>query len=108
MGANIRPSFYDSKYEVLIANKAADKETFKASIAGKFCESGDILARDVTIAPVTSGDIIAMPVGGAYAIPMSSNYNMVPRPAIVMVKDEQARLIRRRESYEDLLRLDIA
>lgn len=107
MGDNIRPAFYESKYEVLVANKADKEEPFKASIAGKYCESGDILARDVTIAPVSSGDIIAMPVGGAYAIPMSSNYNMVPRPAIIMVKDGTARIIRRRETYEDLMRLDV-
>jgi len=106
MGDNIRPAFYDSKYEVLVANKADKEEQFKASIAGKYCESGDILARDIMIAPVSSGDIIAMPVGGAYAIPMSSNYNMVPRPAIIMVKDKTARIIRRRESYDDLMRLD--
>jgi diaminopimelate decarboxylase len=106
MGDNIRPAFYDSKYEVLVANKADKEEQFKASIAGKYCESGDILARDVTIAAVTSGDIIAMPVGGAYAIPMSSNYNMVPRPAIIMVNNKTARIIRRRENYEDLMRLD--
>jgi diaminopimelate decarboxylase len=108
MGDNIRPALYESKYEVLVANKAGEEEPFKASIAGKYCESGDILARDVTIAPVSAGDIIAMPVGGAYSIPMSSNYNMVPRPAIIMVNNKNARVIRRRESYEDLMRLDTA
>ena len=106
MGDNIRPAFYESKYEALVANKADKDESFKVSIAGKYCESGDILARDVTIAPVSAGDIIAMPANGAYSIPMSSNYNMVPRPAIIMVSDKKARVIRSRESYEDLMRLD--
>lgn len=106
MGDNIRPALYEARYEVLVANKVSDDELTKVTIAGKYCESGDILARDVSLAPVSAGDIIAMPVSGAYAIPMSSNYNMVPRPAIVMVKDGKARLIRKRESYKDLMRLD--
>jgi len=106
MGDNIRPALYEARYEVLVANKINDDESIKVTIAGKYCESGDILARDVSLAAVSAGDIIAIPVSGAYAIPMSSNYNMVPRPAIVMVKDGKARLIRKRESYKDLMRLD--
>jgi len=107
MGDNIRPALYESKYEALVANKVEEKETAKISIAGKYCESGDILAKDITVAPVSTGDIIAMPVCGAYAIPMSSNYNMVPRPAIIMVKEGKARLIRKREKYQDLMKLDV-
>ena len=107
MGDNIRPAFYESKYEAIVANRIGEKESFEVTLAGKYCESGDILARDITIAPVTSGDIIAMPVCGAYSIPMSSNYNMVPRPAIILVNDKKARTIRKRESYDDLMRLDI-
>jgi diaminopimelate decarboxylase len=107
MGDNIRPALYDAKYEILIANKADNEETVTASIAGKYCESGDILARDTLLPRVEPGDLVAIPVSGAYCIPMSSNYNMVPRPAVVMVQDGKARLIRKRESYEDLLRLDI-
>jgi diaminopimelate decarboxylase len=107
MGDNIRPALYEAKYEAIVANRIGVKESLKASIAGKYCESGDILAGDVTIAPVIAGDIIAMPVNGAYAIPMSSNYNMVPRPAIVLVNDKKSRIIRQRESYDDLMRLDI-
>jgi len=107
MGDNIRPALYESRYEVLVANKVSDDESTKVTIAGKYCESGDILARDVSLAAVSAGDIIAMPASGAYAIPMSNNYNMVPRPAIVMVKDGKARLIRKRESYKDLMRLDL-
>ena len=106
MGDNIRPSLYEARYDVLVAIKASDGESTKVTIAGKYCESGDILARDVSLASVSAGDIIAIPVSGAYSIPMSSNYNMVTRPAIVMVKDGKARLIRKRESYKDLMRLD--
>jgi diaminopimelate decarboxylase len=107
MGDNIRPALYEAKYEALVANKIEQDETTKVSIAGKYCESGDILSRDIYLAPVESGDIIAMPVSGAYAIPMASNYNMVCRPAIAMVNDGKARLIRNRESYQDLMRLDL-
>ncbi|MBM4446845.1 MAG: diaminopimelate decarboxylase [Chloroflexi bacterium] len=107
MGDNIRPALYEARYEVLVANKVSDDESTKVTIAGKYCESGDILAKDVNLAPVSPGDIIAIPVSGAYAIPMSSNYNMVPRPAVVMVRDGKARLIRKRESYKDLMRLDL-
>jgi diaminopimelate decarboxylase len=107
MGDNIRPAFYEARYEALVVNKANQNESAKVTIAGKYCESGDILARDVKLAPVSAGDIIAIPVNGAYSIPMSSNYNMVPRPAIAMVKDGKARLIRKRETYDDLMKLDI-
>ncbi len=107
MGDNIRPALYEAKYEVLVANKANHDESTTYTIAGKYCESGDILARDVRLSPVSAGDVIAMPVNGAYSIPMSSNYNMVPKPAIVMVKEGKARLIRRREKYEDLTKLDV-
>ena len=107
MGDNIRPALYEARYEVLVANKVGDDESTKVTIAGKYCESGDILARDVSLASVSAGDIIAIPVSGAYSIPMSSNYNMVPRPAIAMVKNGKARLIRKRETYKDLMRLDV-
>jgi len=107
MGDNIRPALYEARYEALVATKVDQDESTKVTIAGKYCESGDILARDVSLAPVSAGDIIAIPVSGAYSIPMSSNYNMVPRPAIAMVKDGKARLIRKRESYKDLLSLDV-
>jgi diaminopimelate decarboxylase len=106
IGDNIRPALYEAKYEAIVANKANDGSN-TVTIAGRYCESGDILAKDMSLAPVSAGDIIAMPIGGAYSIPMASNYNLVPRPAIVMVKDGRARLIRKRESYQDLLRLDL-
>jgi len=107
MGDNIRPALYEARYEVLAANKVSDDKPTNVTIAGKYCESGDILARDVSMASVSTGDVVAIPISGAYSIPMSSNYNMMPRPAIVMVKDGKARLIRKRENYKDLTRLDL-
>ena len=103
---NIRPALYGAKYEALVANKALKAEKEIVTIAGKLCESGDILVKDINLASVQAGDIIAIPVCGAYCIPMASNYNALPRPAIVIVKEGRARLIRRRETYEDLTKLD--
>ena len=103
---NIRPALYGAKYEALVANKASEAENDMVTIAGKLCESGDILVKDINLASVHPGDIIAIPVCGAYSIPMSSNYNAMPRPAIIMVKEGKARLIRRRETYQDLINLD--
>ena len=84
-----------------------EEELEMVSIAGKFCESGDVLLRDVLLPRMEPGDILAVPAAGAYAPAMASNYNLIPRPAIVMVKDGQARVIRRRETYEDLMRNDL-
>jgi diaminopimelate decarboxylase len=107
MGDNIRPALYQAEYEAVIANKMVQDEWEMVSIAGKFCESGDVLLRDVLFPRLEPGDILAIPASGAYAPSMASNYNLVPRPAIVMVKDGHARLIRRRETYEDLMRNDL-
>jgi diaminopimelate decarboxylase len=104
---NIRPALYGAKYEALVANKALEVGREVVTIAGKLCQSGDILVRDINLASVQPGDIIAIPVCGAYSIPMSSNYNAMPRPAIVMVKEGKRRLIRRRETYQDLMNLDV-
>jgi len=104
---NIRPALYGAKYEALVANKALEAEREVVTIAGKLCQSGDILVRDVNLVSAHPGDIMAIPVCGAYSIPMSSNYNAMPRPAIVMVKEGQARLIRRRETYQDMMNLDL-
>jgi diaminopimelate decarboxylase len=107
MSDNIRPALYGAKYEALLANRALEAGREVVTIAGKLCESGDILVRDINLASVHSGDIIAIPVCGAYSIPMSSNYNAMPRPAIVMVKEGRARLVHRRETYQDLMSLDL-
>ncbi|MDD5081897.1 MAG: diaminopimelate decarboxylase [Dehalococcoidales bacterium] len=107
MADNIRPALYGSVYEAVLANKIVNGKTEKVTIAGRFCESGDILIRDIELPPVATGDIIAVPDCGAYCLPMASNYNSSLKPAIVMVKDGRARLIRRRETYRDLIDCDL-
>ena len=108
MADNIRPALYGAKYEAIVANKTSEAETKEVTIAGKFCESGDILVKDINLPPVSAGDIIAIPGCGAYCLPMASNYNASFKPAIVLVKEGKARLIRRRETVDDLTRCDLA
>ena len=107
MADNIRPALYDSRYTAVVANKPLDSRRERVTIAGKYCESGDILLRDAELPPLEPGDILAMPAAGAYALTMASNYNASLRPTIVLVKDGQARLVRRRETYDDLMRCDV-
>jgi diaminopimelate decarboxylase len=107
MGDNIRPPLYGSKYEALVANKADEKEEEQVTVTGKFCESGDILIRDIYLPRIEEGDLLAVPDCGAYTLSMSSNYNASLRPAVVLVNGGQACLIRRRETYDDLLRCDL-
>ena len=107
MGDNIRPALYDAAYEAVAAGKMNLEPSELVTIAGKFCESGDILARDVMLPPVGPDDVIAIPAAGAYCLAMASTYNLNPRPPVVLVKDGEARLIRRREGYEDMMRCDV-
>jgi diaminopimelate decarboxylase len=107
MADNIRPAIYGSKYSALLANRMDDARRETVTIAGKYCESGDILLKDTDLPPLEPGDILAMPAAGAYALAMASNYNASLRPAVVLVRDGEAHLIRRRETYEDLLRADV-
>ena len=107
MGDNIRHALYGARHEAIVANKATDKEDREVTVAGKFCESGDILIRDISLPSVTSGDIIAVADCGAYCLPMASNYNASLRPAVVLVNDGKARLIRHRETFADLTRSDV-
>jgi len=107
MADNIRPALYGSGYEALIANKVTEDEVEQVSIAGKFCESADILAKDVKVPRVVPGDTVVIPVAGAYCLPLASNYNASLKPAVVLVKEGKARIIRRRESYDDLMRYDL-
>jgi diaminopimelate decarboxylase len=107
MSDNIRPALYQARYSALLANKASEPAASKATLAGMHCESGDILAEAVPIpSSVQRGDIVAMPATGAYAYSMSSNYNKKPRPAVVTVAEGSARLMIRRETFDDLLRLE--
>ena len=107
MGDNIRPALYGAEYEAVLANRTSDEPKEMVTLAGKFCESGDFLIRDIELPSLASGDVVAMPSSGAYAPAMASNYNLNPRPAIVMVKDGTARLIRRRESSKDMMLSDV-
>jgi diaminopimelate decarboxylase len=108
MGDNIRPALYGAQYEAVVANKMTEKEAGEVAISGKFCESGDILIRDISLPELRIGDIIALPSCGAYCLPLASNYNASLRPAVVMVGEGRAHLIRRRETLSDLTRCDIA
>ena len=107
MGDNIRPALYQASYEVLSANRPTAETDTTVTIAGKYCESGDVLASDILLPAPSAGDVIAIPAAGAYCPSMASNYNLNPRPPIVLVKDGESRLIRRRESYADMMLCDL-
>ncbi len=107
MADNIRPALYDARYEALVANRATEPPAETVTIAGRYCESGDVLIRDVELPKLWAGDVLALPAAGAYCLAMASNYNLTPRPPIVLVRDGRARLVRRRETYEDLMRADV-
>ncbi|MDY6917525.1 MAG: diaminopimelate decarboxylase [Chloroflexota bacterium] len=106
MADNIRPALYQARYQAVAANKVHG-ESERVTVAGRFCESGDVLISDIDLPRLEPGDVVAVPCCGAYCLPMGSNYNAALAPAIVMVADGKARLARRRETYEDLTRLDI-
>ncbi len=107
MTDNIRPALYNANYEAILANRCYDEKEDRVNIAGKCCESGDILIKGAELPSANRGDILAITVTGAYTYSMASNYNGIPRPAVVLVKDGEDNLINKRESYEDLLRNDI-
>jgi len=107
MGDNIRPALYGAGYEAVVANRMNATPDLQVTIAGKYCEAGDVLVRDALLPRPESGDLIAIPAAGAYAPSMASVYNLNPRPAMVMVNRDEARLIRRREGYQDLMNLDV-
>ncbi|HAA80903.1 MAG TPA: diaminopimelate decarboxylase, partial [Thermoanaerobacter sp.] len=107
MSDNIRTALYGAKYDAIVANKAKNIKSEKVSIAGKLCESGDMLIWDITLPKIEEGDILAVTCTGAYNYSMASNYNRLPRPAAVLVSNGQADIIVARETYEDLIRNDI-
>ena len=84
-----------------------DEPTDAVTVAGRYCDAGDVLIEDVVLPPIVAGDLLAIPASGAYCPSLASNYNLSLRPPIVLVKDGQARLIRRRERYEDLVGRDV-
>ena len=106
MSDNPRPQLYGARYTALLANRAAESPAGEFSIAGKHCESGDVLIERVELPEPRRGDVVAVPATGAYTLAMASNYNGVPRPAIVLVRDGAVRIVRRRETVDDLLALE--
>ena len=106
MGDNIRPALYQAKYETVFAEDPARKADEHVRLAGKYCESGDILADDVPLPKTKPGDVLVMLDTGAYGYTMASNYNRNPRPAIVFVKDGRSQLVVKRETLDDLVHLD--
>ena len=107
MSDNLRPMLYGSRYEALIADRAAAAPDTLATIAGMHCESGDVIVRDVMLASPVVGDVLVTPATGAYGYAMASNYNGVPRPPVVFCRDGDARVVVRRETYEDLTSRDV-
>lgn len=117
MADNIRPALYGASYSALAISGAANSADGNATggpaaaetvtIAGKFCESGDVLIRDIALPRLSPGDLLAIPMTGAYTLSMASNYNLATRPAVLLLKDGGARLIQRRESPQDLVRRDV-
>lgn len=106
MGDNIRPALYGAEYTAVAAARVNARANGDVAIVGKYCESGDVLIRSVRLPPVTRGDVVAIPSAGAYSVAMSSNYNHSPRPAVVLLEGGRPRVIRERESYADIWRLE--
>lgn len=106
MSDNIRPALYGAKYRCDAANKMNAPRTEKVCVAGKCCESGDILIEETTLPPLEPGDLLALYTTGAYGYSMASNYNRLPLPAVAFVKDGRARCVLKRQPYEDMWRLD--
>jgi len=107
MSDNLRTALYGAEYTCVLASRSSRAEPMLSRLVGKHCESGDIVVRDLWLPrDVTAGDVVAVAATGAYCRSMASNYNFVPRPAVVAVRDGKARVLIRRETEEDLLRLD--
>lgn len=106
MGDNIRPALYGAAYTAVLADRPMAPAQEEVAVAGKYCESGDLLIRSVPLPSARRGDVLAVPGAGAYAVAMASNYNHHVRPAVVLVDGGRARLIRRRERHADIWRLE--
>jgi len=107
MTDNLRPALYQARYEAMVANKASESPQSIVSIAGKCCESGDMLIWDIELPTVNSGDILAVSCTGAYGYSMSNNYNRIPRPAVIFVYNGEADLVVERESLDDIVKNDL-
>lgn len=106
MSDNIRPAIYGSKYEAVIANKLTTEKAQEVTLAGKFCESGDLLIRDIELPELEPADVVAVPASGAYCLSMASNYNASLHPPILLLKDGKPRTIRRSQTLADLMLWD--
>jgi diaminopimelate decarboxylase len=106
MSDNLRPMLYGARYEAVIADRAAEAPESLATIAGMHCESGDVLIRDTDLATPRVGDVLVTPATGAYGHAMANNYNGVPRPPVIFCRDGEARVVVRRETWDDLLARD--
>jgi diaminopimelate decarboxylase len=105
---NPRPALYQAKYTALLANRANEPEIETVAVAGPFCESGDVLIQAVDLPIAAPGDVLAVPVAGAYQLSMSSNYNAALRPAVIFIDGTELKLVQRRETFEDLVARDVA
>ncbi|HEY6542651.1 MAG TPA: hypothetical protein VIZ18_17030, partial [Ktedonobacteraceae bacterium] len=103
MGDNIRPALYGARYSALAVERAFAPPEETVCVAGRYCESGDVLIEQIRLPRMRDGELLALPVAGAYALPMSSTYNLVPRPAVIMVDAGGAYIMERRETVNDLL-----
>ena len=106
MADNPRVTLYQASYQACLANKAAEEPTELVTIAGKCCESGDMLIKNIMLPPVEAGDVLAVFATGAYNYSMASNYTHLPRPAMVTVYQGKSEVIVERETYTDLIRRD--
>jgi diaminopimelate decarboxylase len=113
MADNIRPALYGTRHMAVVADTASgsrslnEREPETVTLAGKFCESGDMLIWDIKLPRLEPGDLVAVPVVGAYGLALAGNYNLSRRPAVLLVNDGRAHLIQRRETHADLLRRDL-
>ena len=107
MGDNIRPKLYGARYEAFLASAPEREHAGRVTIAGKYCESTDILITDIDMPALATGDIICLPAAGAYCLAMASNYNGMPRPEVLLVGDGSAKVMRRRETLDDLIAAEV-
>jgi diaminopimelate decarboxylase len=109
MSDNIRTALYGAEYTSVLASRRSDADPMLSRLVGKHCESGDMIVRDLWLpADLAPGDLVAVAATGAYCRSLANNYNHVPKPAVVAVRDGRARLILRRETEDDLLRLEVS
>ena len=107
MSDNLRPMLYGAEYEVALADRPLAAGTVRCHVAGKHCESGDVIVREAVLPDPVAGDVLVTPATGAYGHAMANNYNGVPRPPVIFCADGQARVVVRRETTEDLMARDV-